>query len=250
MNGTVSYFNSKRSNVYFLLLDATKTFDEVNYCKIFSKLLNINLSPVALSLLLYMYTYQSLKVRWGTITGNKFNVKNGVKQGGVLSPILFSVYMVLIDWRRGVLDVIWVIILFGVWRLCWWSYTSSPSKKAFQIKINIYQWYASDYDVIFNGPKRQFIIFRWRECRTENSYVLVNGEQLNNISSAVHLGHSISADDGEYTISASITQFWKGFNILELILAKYILMCSVNYLNNIVVAFMVNHCGHLIVVIK
>ncbi len=97
MNGTVSYFNSKRSNVYFLLLDATKTFDEVNYCKIFSKLLNINLSPVALSLLLYMYTYQSLKVRWGTITGNKFNVKNGVKQGGVLSPILFSVYMVLID---------------------------------------------------------------------------------------------------------------------------------------------------------
>ncbi len=48
---------------------------------------------MVLSLLLYMYINRSLKVRWGTIIGDKFNVKNGVKQGGVLSPILFSVYM-------------------------------------------------------------------------------------------------------------------------------------------------------------
>ena len=40
-----------------------------------------------------MYTNQSLKVRWGTCIGDKFNVTNGVKQGGVLSPTLFSVYM-------------------------------------------------------------------------------------------------------------------------------------------------------------
>ncbi len=29
----------------------------------------------------------------GWVTSNKFSVKNGVKQGGVLSPILFAVYM-------------------------------------------------------------------------------------------------------------------------------------------------------------
>ncbi len=37
--------------------------------------------------------------------------------------------------------------------------------------------------------------------------------------------------------------------LLELIMAKYILMCSVNYLSNFVVAFMVHHCGLLIVII-
>ncbi len=47
---------------------------------------------MVLRLLLYLYTNQSLKVRLGTITGDNFNVKNGVKQGGALSPILFSVY--------------------------------------------------------------------------------------------------------------------------------------------------------------
>ncbi len=32
MNETISYFNTKRSNVYIVLLDATKAFDTVNYC--------------------------------------------------------------------------------------------------------------------------------------------------------------------------------------------------------------------------
>ncbi len=114
----------------------------------------------------------------------------------------------------------------------------APSKKALQIMINICQGYASDHDVIFISPKSQFILFRGRECRTENSYVLVNGEQLNNIS-AVYLGYSIRVDDSEYTISASVAQFWKGSTFLELILAKYILMCSINDLNNSVVAILV-----------
>ncbi len=81
----------------------------------------------------------------------------------------------------------------------------APSKKAFQIMIC--QGYASDYNVIFNGQKSQFIIFRGTECRTENSYVLVKDEQLNNISSAVHL----SAVDSEYTISASVASVLEKF---------------------------------------
>ncbi len=40
-----------------------------------------------------MYTNQSLQVRWGSHTSTRFNVQNGVKQEGVLSPILFSVYI-------------------------------------------------------------------------------------------------------------------------------------------------------------
>ncbi len=51
------------------------------------------MSPLVLRPLLYMYTNQSLQVRWGNHTSAKFSVKNGVKQGGVLSHILFSIYM-------------------------------------------------------------------------------------------------------------------------------------------------------------
>ena len=60
-------------------------------CKLLNKLLKRNISPVLLRLLLYMYTTQSLRVKWSDTTSPQFTVMNGVKQGGVLSPILFAV---------------------------------------------------------------------------------------------------------------------------------------------------------------
>ena len=43
-------------------------------------------------LLLYMYTSQTFRVKWGHSVSNCFTVRNGAKQGGVLSPILFAIY--------------------------------------------------------------------------------------------------------------------------------------------------------------
>ncbi len=40
-----------------------------------------------------MYTSQTLRAKWKNIVSNDFNVCNGVKQGGVFSPVLFAVYM-------------------------------------------------------------------------------------------------------------------------------------------------------------
>ncbi len=51
------------------------------------------MSPLVLRLLFYMYTHQKLQVWWGEHIGNMVSVSNGVKQGGVLSPTLFSVYL-------------------------------------------------------------------------------------------------------------------------------------------------------------
>ncbi len=40
-----------------------------------------------------MYTNQKRQVKWGTHTYPMFEVTNGVKQGMVMSPILFAVYV-------------------------------------------------------------------------------------------------------------------------------------------------------------
>ncbi len=76
-----------------LLLDATKAFDRVHYCKLFKLLIDKGMSPLVIRLLIFMYNNQKLQVKWGTHTSPMFEVTNGVKQGGVMSQILFAVYV-------------------------------------------------------------------------------------------------------------------------------------------------------------
>ncbi len=71
------------------------------------------MSPLVLSLLLYMYTHQKQQIKWSDHIGNMFSVSNSVKQGGVLSPILLSKYLdgVLTKLNKKVLVVTWEILL-------------------------------------------------------------------------------------------------------------------------------------------
>ena len=39
-----------------------------------------------------MYTNQKLEIRWNDVTSNRFNVKNGLRQRGVASPLQFEAY--------------------------------------------------------------------------------------------------------------------------------------------------------------
>ena len=45
-----------------------------------------------LRMLIYWYKNQDMCIRWSNAYSAKFKVTNGVRQGGILSPYLFSVY--------------------------------------------------------------------------------------------------------------------------------------------------------------
>ena len=91
--GFRNYYKSDGGYVYTLLLDASKAFDRVDYIKMFDKLLARGMCPLTVRLLLNMYTKQKLQVKWNNCILSKFDVKNGVRQGGILSPLLFTVYV-------------------------------------------------------------------------------------------------------------------------------------------------------------
>ncbi len=93
MQESISYYIHSGSNVYGLMLDASKAFDRVIYCKLFHILLDKKVCPLYCRLLCNIYLNQKLRGRWDSIHSQYFNVSNGVKQGGVISPILFCIYM-------------------------------------------------------------------------------------------------------------------------------------------------------------
>ena len=81
------------SPVFVCYLDASKAFDRINHWCLFSKLIDRNIDILYVRLLLYWYCHQQFCIRWGTTFSQFFNVTNGVRQGGIMSPILFNVYM-------------------------------------------------------------------------------------------------------------------------------------------------------------
>ena len=88
-----SYYNSRKSDVYLCMLDASKAFDRVHYDNLFALLRSRKLPAIVIRLLLDMCTSQRMCTSWHGVKSNYFTSENGVKQGGVLSPILICVYI-------------------------------------------------------------------------------------------------------------------------------------------------------------
>ena len=88
----VARYSINDSPIYGCFLDASKAFDRVNHSILFDKLLERSLSPIVTRTLLNWYSDQRMCVSWNSKKSDEFPVPNGIRQGGVLSPILFTVY--------------------------------------------------------------------------------------------------------------------------------------------------------------
>ena len=92
-SSTIDYYNENKTYCYILLLDASKAFDRVQYNQLFNRLRDRNMCPIVLRLLINMYINKKIQVKWNDVLLNQYSSSNGVKQGGCLSPTLFSIYL-------------------------------------------------------------------------------------------------------------------------------------------------------------
>jgi hypothetical protein len=79
--------------VFVSLLDLSKAFDCVNHSLLFPKLIDLELPCNLVKFLAYWYLHQLMNVRWNNTFSASFYMHNGTRQGSILSPYLFSVYI-------------------------------------------------------------------------------------------------------------------------------------------------------------
>ena len=49
--------------------------------------------PLLLRFIINMYISQNIRVKWNNCISHEYAVSNCVKQGGVMSPLLFNLYI-------------------------------------------------------------------------------------------------------------------------------------------------------------
>ena len=88
-----NHFMRNGTQPIMTLLDCSKAFDMVKYSILFTKLLDKGLPAVVVRAIIVVYEKQYAWVRWGRARSELFTIENGTRQGSVLSPALFSIYM-------------------------------------------------------------------------------------------------------------------------------------------------------------
>jgi Reverse transcriptase (RNA-dependent DNA polymerase) len=93
LRSITDYYTAGSSTVNAAFLDMSSAFDKVVHDVLFKKLIKFGLPPTVLKLLLLWYKISNVFGRWGVYTSYTFMLGAGMRQGGVLSPILFCIYV-------------------------------------------------------------------------------------------------------------------------------------------------------------
>lgn len=202
---TIAYYRCNDSDLYCVFLDASKAFDRVNYSKLFCCLFERKLPIAIIRLLFYMYTNHTSCVFWNGSYSEKFPISNGVKQGGILSPILFCVY---VDGLLNRLAETGVGCYVGSNFLGALAYADdfvlmAPTPSAMRVLLNICNQFANEYSITFNGSKSKCIHYAGHNHITDcldnvNLHLpsfFIGSHIIDFVDSWSHLGHILSSDN-------------------------------------------------------
>ena len=225
-------------------MDCTKAFDTVQHSLLFQKLLDAEIPPIFVRMLISIYQNQVANVRWKSRVSETFTIKNGVRQGAILSPLIFCFYMnnlfhELRESRSGCSVGPFYAGVFGyaddLLLLC-------PSRSGLQEMVNICEKYAEKHKIKFSThpdaakSKTKGIVFAKKEINFEPAPLLLCGNSLPWVKSAKYLGSKMTniLDGYQEDVKCKRAQYIeRNCELLqEFPLAHPLLKCKINRIYN------------------
>ena len=192
---TISHFVNNGSEVFTCVMDMTKAFDNIKHSVLFRKLMLTSIPPIFIRLLLVMYQLQSADVKWNGCRSRRFLLSNGVKQGAVLSAILYCFYSNgLFSLLRSRRSGCWMFSYYaGIVGYADDNWLIAPTRAALQDMINTCVEYASDHNLTFstdkNPLKSKTKCMVFLKSRRNLLPLKLGDDDLPFTDTAKHLGH-------------------------------------------------------------
>ena len=192
MRSCIDYFIEHGSNVFATFLDCSKGFDKIDHSGLFIKLIKRGIPLCFLNIIIYWYRNLTSVVKWNNSISRSFHVKSGVRQGGILSPRLFILYVndLLIALRASgagcYIEEMFVAAIMYADDLA----LLAPTRKSMQQLLNICQEFGIDWCLTYNPTKTSVLIFG-KSISHEPLYL--NNMPIATVNSYKYLGVNLAA---------------------------------------------------------
>ena len=93
VKSTIQFFNKKGNTVNLGLIDVRKAFDKVNFWSILTMLQNKEINASIIDVMEHWFFISSVQIKWVDSLSSPVKLLAGVRQGSILSPLLFSSYV-------------------------------------------------------------------------------------------------------------------------------------------------------------
>ena len=220
MRTCIDYFTENGSNVFAAFLDCSKGFDKVDHNGIFLKLIDRNVPLCFLEVIIYWYQNLSSVVKWNNAFSASFLVTSGVRQGGILSPRLFIMYVddLLILLRKSkagchIAELFVAAIMYADDLAL-----LAPTRNSLQTLLDVCQKYGMEWCITYNPSKTNLMTFG---RQVDYQPVYLNGISISPVSECKYLGVNVVAGKGFSTSSRKpLSSFYCSANTILNILRK------------------------------
>ena len=215
LNETVEYFTSHGSSVIATFLDCSKAFDKVPHKGLFLKLIERNVPLCFLNLLLYWLCNLTSRCRWCTTYSEPYAILSGVKQGGILSPALFTVFMndLIVRLRSEGVGCHVKSVFLGCIMFADDLVLCAPSRRSMQSLINICVSYCTEHCLTFNTRKTKSLVFGKESDSPNRSPLILNGETIEYVREWKYLGCLVvSGKRFSYSCKLDLSTFRRSVN--------------------------------------
>ena len=208
---TISHFLNGGTNPIMVALDMTMAFDKCRFDILFQKV-EAKLPPSVMRVLIFVYQRQYAWVRWGNHKSSEFGILNGTRQGSVLSPALFTVYVQeLLDKLKAMGTGCHIGDTF-LGAVAWADdfLMTAPTRGAMQSILDVCSSFAAEVGLQFSTDpnpaksKSKAVYVVGRKTNLEKpAPLLLSGKALPYVAHATHLGHELH-EDGTMTMDTSM----------------------------------------------